>query len=95
MLNVSTEETETMHDYGWSPMFGMWVFWLLIVALVVVAVWWGSRSLSGKSQQRSNDSPEDILKKRYARGEIDKDEYAERMKDLNSPAHSELEEKGS
>lgn len=73
-----------MHDYGWSHMGGMWIFWLLILVIIVVGVWWGSRSLSGRRPSERPESPEDILKKRYARGEIDKDEYEERLQNLKS-----------
>jgi putative membrane protein len=73
-----------MHDYGWSNMGGMWIFWLLILALIVGTVWRASRHLSGRGPSERSESPQDILKKRYARGEIDKNEYEERLRELKS-----------
>lgn len=62
---------------GW---FSMILFWLLLVLGVIALL----RYL-GDSRKRSAEdrSPLDILKERYARGEIDKKEFAERKKDLD------------
>lgn len=70
-------------DWGWGMGGGM-VFWtLVIVAVVVVLVL--LVALNAGSAQRPKDlgdSPEEILKRRYARGEIDRDEYERRLNDL-------------
>lgn len=61
---------------GGYGMFGglmMVAFWGIIIALIVVAV----RSFSNKSDMTAKD-PTDILKERFARGEIDEDEYRKR-----------------
>lgn len=74
-----------MDGYGWSMMgfgmIGITLFWiLLIVALVLlVKVLWKSGSGSGRSQEKK---PLDILKERYARGEIEKEEFDQRKQDL-------------
>lgn len=60
---------------GWGfPFFGP-VFWLLIVIGIVYFVRW---LVSGK-EDGVHESPLDILKRRYARSEIDRDTF-ERMK---------------
>ncbi len=64
---------------------GMLVFWALIVGAVVVLV----RTFSGGSSSRSEASPRgrtalDILGERYARGEIDKNEFEQKRRDLST-----------
>jgi putative membrane protein len=59
----------------------MWTFWILPiiagVALVLVPLPRGA--LSERPGSRSN--PMDILKERFARGEIERDEYEQKPKD--------------
>ena len=71
-----------MHD-GWGAMFGMWIFWVVLIALAVVAMIWLVRTASsGGGGPRRAQSPEEVLKERYARGDIDRDEYQRRLEDL-------------
>lgn len=66
--------------YGFAP-FGflfMILWWVLIVAGIVVLVKWLMQS-SGK---REDDAALAILKERYAKGEIDRKEFEQRRKDL-------------
>ncbi len=64
--------------------FGMGMGWMWIwpvVFLVVAALI--IRALVAPAHQRNGaKTPEDILKERYARGEIDKDEYNTRRAEL-------------
>jgi len=67
-------------------MGGMGLWWLIILALIVGAIWTvghaaGRRGGSGSAGPRG-ESPETILKQRYARGEIDREEYERRLSDL-------------
>jgi len=57
--------------FGWLMMF---LFWILIIAAVVLGVRWfiDQGKLKGSSVE---ETPLDILKKRYASGEIDKEEF--------------------
>ncbi len=72
-----------MHDGGWGAMFGMWFFWLVVIALVIVVVIWLVRAASDRGTgTRIDRSPEEILKERYARGDIDREEYQRRLEDL-------------
>lgn len=73
-----------MYGYGPYGMMGpyggffMWIFFLIVLALVVYfVVRWS------KPAGTTSDTPLDILKKRYARGEITKDEYDQKKKDLD------------
>lgn len=62
-------------------MMGMWLWWLLAIGLIAVVAWAVIRSVS-RTGNSTTESPQDILKRRYARGEIDKDEYEKRLQDL-------------
>lgn len=65
-------------QYGWTHMMSPLGGGLFMVLLVVVAFILLSR-LSGRSAAGAQESALDILKKRYARGEISKEDF-ERMK---------------
>ncbi len=62
-------------------MMGMWLWWLLAIGLIAVVAWAVMRSAS-RSGNGTTETPQDVLKRRYARGEIDKDEYEKRLQDL-------------
>ena len=76
-----------MTDCGWMsmPMMGlgmlfMVLFWGLVIAGVVYLMRWQmSRGLTSRPE-----SSLDILKKRYARGEISKQEFEEMRRDLQA-----------
>ena len=62
---------------------GMMMFWGLIILAIVALV----RNLSGTSSESSRETnkvPLDILKERYARGEIEKPDYEEKRRELQS-----------
>jgi putative membrane protein len=71
------------HDFnahGWGMGWG-WLFSLLVIAAIVwVVVIVFNRSSQAK--QSGDKKPMDILKERYARGEIDKEEFEERKNNL-------------
>ena len=71
------------HEFGWGGMvFGgimMLLFWGGLITLII----WAVKSISTRSNTRINGlepSAREILDRRYAQGEIDRDEY-ERMKE--------------
>ncbi len=82
-----------MMYWGWNVGPGGWVggligmaIWLLIVAIVVFAI---VRLVSGPrgadrywTPQPRPDDPEEILRGRFARGEIAPDEYEQRLEVL-------------
>jgi len=59
----------------------MVAFWGLVICGIVVLVRRGSRGY-GRTDSRS-ESALDILKRRYAAGEINKQEFEEKKKDLS------------
>ncbi len=61
----------------------MIAFIAVIVGLVVLIVrWLGTDQTSTQHSARSAATPLDILKERFARGEIDKEEFEERRRVL-------------
>lgn len=77
-----------MWDGGWHGMFFfgplMMIVFLAIAVTVVVLIirWLGGWGHGSSSSAKSGDDPLDILKKRFAHGEIDKEEYEERRRVL-------------
>jgi putative membrane protein len=59
----------------------MWIFWLLVIVVIVAAV---KAMMAGNAPRggRWKDSALSILEKRYARGEIDQEEYQEKRREL-------------
>jgi putative membrane protein len=73
------------HDMGWGGMWFGWFFWLIIIVVIVWVVITLSKNVqkSRETQDSSQtESPLDILKKRYARGEISKEEFEQMKKDI-------------
>lgn len=65
-------------------MFGHGVgmlFWLVILVLVI---WFLVRLISSKGESEEKASPQNILAERYARGEIDEEEYQKRKTFLDN-----------
>jgi putative membrane protein len=59
----------------------MFLFWGGIILLVVLAVrWFGSGSSRGAAPPGTRNKGLEILQERFARGEIDKDEFEERKR---------------
>jgi putative membrane protein len=69
-----------MGGFGFG--FGM-LFWVVIIVGAIALAIWLSSSPRGTNKTSSKDAL-DILKERYARGEVDKDAYLERKRDLES-----------
>jgi putative membrane protein len=71
---------------GGGP-FGMFIA-IVVLALVIVAVVWFARAMKSPSRElpaAGRRSPGlDALEERYARGEIKREEYLEKKRDLNS-----------
>ena len=68
---------------GIGGMLMMLVFWALVIAGVVMLFRWiGKSKRTAYSGHR--ETPLDILKKRYAQGEVSKDEFDLMKKDLES-----------
>ena len=71
---------------GWGMGFGfifMLLFWgLAILGIVALIRWLITQSSSNRSSR--DKSPLEIVQERYARGEIDREEYEQKKRDLGS-----------
>ena len=72
-------------DSGYGhAMFGpfMWLFWLVLLVVVIIAL----RVLSGGAARGdgpgAKQTPLELLEERYARGEIDEEEFERRRRTL-------------
>jgi putative membrane protein len=93
-INISAQ----WGGYGWGMGPGMgWgygmggfssiimiAFWVAAIVGVIFLIRWLVVSTGGSGRLgRSEDSALEILKRRYARGEINKEEFEEKKKDLS------------
>ncbi len=75
-------------DYGWMPHFGMlWIFPLLFLLFMAIMMFAcrGMRFRCGHGTPGSggHETARQILDRRYAAGEIDKEQYDAMRRDLN------------
>ncbi|MER6126398.1 SHOCT domain-containing protein [Streptomyces sp. NPDC001795] len=70
--------------WGWFMMsFGMILFWALIITIAVLLF----RALNRPQEHThtpARPTPEEILRERFARGEIDEEEYRRRLNALHA-----------
>ena len=66
-----------------SNMWFGWFFWILIIGLIFVLIWSNTRERDKyiPFNQKGEDAM-DILKKRYAKGEITKEQFQQMKEDL-------------
>ena len=60
---------------------GMWIFWIVLIVVAVVLV----KAMTGRASDspvERRESPLEILKARYARGEISEEEFHHRRDEL-------------
>ena len=80
-----------MFWYCWNQAFGPWnmiggfimmIFGLLFLALIIYLAFQLLAKNNGITKLSITKSPEDLLKERYAKGEISKEKYEEMLHDL-------------
>jgi putative membrane protein len=77
--------------WGWHPMWAMWGAWGVGMMLVFLTFWVGLivglialvRWAATQGRESRTDTALEILRQRYARGEINKDEFDAKKRDLN------------
>jgi len=71
------------YGMGWFGSILMIAFWIAVIVGIVLLIRWLIISTRTTSHiMSSGESALEILKKRYARGEINKEEFEERKRDL-------------
>ena len=70
------------HMFGWGiwGAFMMLIFWAVVIAFII----WIAREASGRhsSHGTRQDSALNILRERYAKGEISKEEFETKKEDI-------------
>ena len=84
---LGNNSTNNMMNFGFGPLGGFgWIFmilwWVLIIAGIVALIRWLIRQ-SRSSHNNHAKSALEVLKERYAKGEINKQEFEEKKKDLS------------
>jgi putative membrane protein len=71
-------------NWGGSILGGlmMFIFWAAIILFIVWVVRGGRSHFYHDSMNKMDKTPLDILKERYAKGEINKEEFETKKKDL-------------
>ena len=67
---------------GGMWMFFHFLFWILIIIGAVLLIVWIVRQSGRYERGHGEEPPVDILRKRYARGEISKEEFERMKKDI-------------
>ena len=68
-----------MAGFGWLGMLVMALFWIGVIVLIV----WGLTHVFSTRQPRVELDVEEILKQRYARGEISREEFLQAREALH------------
>ena len=70
--------------HGWGFGMGMGFGWIIGLIVLVVVIWLVVKVMNQNSHVNlpDNKSPLDILKARYASGEISKEEFEEKKRDI-------------
>lgn len=72
-----------MHWHMWWPMGGMGLFWLAVIAVGFLVLYYALGRVTRTGAR--TETPKETLQKRFARGEISRDEYRRALEDLKQP----------
>jgi putative membrane protein len=90
-LSTAVYAQDRPWEWGWHPMHPMWGMWGIGMLLVMLTFWVlvivagvvGIRWLMHQGREPRSDMALEILRQRYARGEINKDEFDAKKRDLS------------
>jgi len=85
---------ERAYAWGWGmqqPIWGLWGIWGVAMMLMMFVFWGvvisgivvGMRWLARQGRESKSDAALEILRQRYARGDINKEEFEARKRDLS------------
>jgi len=77
-------EDQMMHGFGIGGLLGMVLIWILLIAgaiWLIKQIFSGSANLPGRTSG-NEERAIDILNKRYAHGDLNRDEYEQMKNDL-------------
>lgn len=72
-----------LHEIFMGNVWFGWFMWILIISLVLILIWNNTREKDKYIPFDKNETALDILKKRYAKGEITKGQYEQMKKDVS------------
>ena len=72
-----------LHEIFMGNIWFGWFIWILIISLVLILIWNTTRERDKYIPFEKNETALDILKKRYAKGEITKDQFEQIKKDVS------------
>lgn len=79
-----------MYDSGFF--FGLhsfwWIFWVIVIAVVVFALLRTSGSAAPAPRETLRETPREVLRRRYAAGELTTQEYEKRKAVLDRDAQA-------
>ncbi|MGC2047304.1 MAG: SHOCT domain-containing protein [Gallionella sp.] len=67
----------------WGGMWMMFPSLLIFIILILIPLFLWQRGFPFKAPEDKSETPLEILKKRYARGEITKDQFEQIKKDIS------------
>lgn len=79
--------------WGWGHGIGMVLWWIIGLAAIVAFVWVLVRM--GRSRAEGTSSAEEMLRRRYAAGEIDEEEFRRRLSVLRGGRSEDTDKGGS
>jgi putative membrane protein len=72
-------EERAMWGWGWG---WMWIWWVVILLAIAAVGWYAAAASRRNGGPLREEAPEQALKRRYAKGEIDRDTYQRILEDL-------------
>ncbi|MCU7959969.1 MAG: SHOCT domain-containing protein [gamma proteobacterium symbiont of Bathyaustriella thionipta] len=68
------------HEWGFFTGGFMWILWIVLIALLI---WFAKDFFAGTPSQEKSKTALDILNERYARGEIEQQEFEQKRSELD------------
>ncbi len=72
------------YGMGWGWSIIMMAFWIAVIVGIIFLIRWVVLSTDKKDGTKSEDEALEVLRTRYAKGEINKEEFEEKKRDLEA-----------